>query len=187
MSIKVIKLALELVGYLGYLNSDEQNAAYDVLRAAVEAHEKRGSEVIVNKQVLDDLLRVIKFEAAGIDVCNPPTQTAVVQPAPVQFKCTVVDDQHPNGVPLEQWGTPPAQPAFVALLVDEARMALFEAINKRDEYGLAALTDDKLILQRLRENGFWIGRLNTPRAAQSCPTCEALARSVMMDQTGRDA
>ncbi len=52
----------------------------------------------------------------------------------------------------------------VALLVDEARMALFEAINKRDEYGLAALTDDKLILQRLRENGFWIGRLNTPPA-----------------------
>jgi hypothetical protein len=65
--------------------------------------------------------------------------------------------------------TPPAQPAFVALLVDEARMALFEAINKRDEYGLAALTDDKLILQRLRENGFWIGRLNTPPAAQRKP------------------
>ena len=39
---------------------------------------------------------------------------------------------------------------------------------------------------------FWnIGRAEaskaTPPAAQSCPTCEALARSVMMDQTGRDA
>ena len=29
----------------------------------------------------------------------------------VKFNCTVVDDQHPNGVPLEQWGNPPAQPA----------------------------------------------------------------------------
>jgi hypothetical protein len=31
------------------------------------------------------------------------------QPAPVQepdYKVTVVDDQHPNGVPLEQWGRP---------------------------------------------------------------------------------
>jgi ribosomal protein L32 len=27
----------------------------------------------------------------------------------------------------------------------------------------------------------------TPPAAQPCPTCEALARTVMMDQTGRDA
>jgi hypothetical protein len=26
-----------------------------------------------------------------------------------------------------------------------------------------------------------------PPAAQPCPTCEALARTVMMDQTGRDA
>jgi hypothetical protein len=68
--------------------------------------------------------------------------------------------------------TPPAapvQPAFVALAVDEARMALFDAINKRDEYGLAAASDDKLILQRLRDNGFWIGRLNTPPAAQPAP------------------
>jgi len=29
----------------------------------------------------------------------------------VHFKCTVIDDQHPNGVPLEQWNTtPPAAP-----------------------------------------------------------------------------
>jgi hypothetical protein len=24
----------------------------------------------------------------------------------LDFKCTVVDDQHPNGIPLEQWGRP---------------------------------------------------------------------------------
>jgi hypothetical protein len=27
---------------------------------------------------------------------------------PVKFNCTVVDDQHPQGIPLEQWGDPPA-------------------------------------------------------------------------------
>jgi hypothetical protein len=26
---------------------------------------------------------------------------------PVQFKCTVIDDAHPNGIPLEQWAKPP--------------------------------------------------------------------------------
>jgi len=44
---------------------------------------------------------------------------APAQPAPVQFKCTVVDDQHPNGIPLEQWGNPPAQPAQRQPLTDE--------------------------------------------------------------------
>ena len=26
---------------------------------------------------------------------------------PVQFKCTVIDDARPNGIPLEQWAKPP--------------------------------------------------------------------------------
>jgi hypothetical protein len=26
---------------------------------------------------------------------------------PVQYKCTVIDNQHPNGIPLEQWVKPP--------------------------------------------------------------------------------
>jgi hypothetical protein len=35
---------------------------------------------------------------------------ALAQPEqePVKYKCTVVDDQHPQGIPLEQWGDPPA-------------------------------------------------------------------------------
>lgn len=32
---------------------------------------------------------------------------ALAQPERVQFKCTVVDDDHPNGVPLSQWGKQP--------------------------------------------------------------------------------
>jgi hypothetical protein len=34
----------------------------------------------------------------------------------VKFKCTVVDDQHPQGIPLEQWGnTGKAQRTWVDL------------------------------------------------------------------------
>ena len=29
-----------------------------------------------------------------------------IEQEPVQFKCTVVDDAHPNGIPLEQWAEP---------------------------------------------------------------------------------
>jgi len=30
-----------------------------------------------------------------------------IEQTPVQFKCTVIDDAHPNGIPLEQWTPPP--------------------------------------------------------------------------------
>ena len=30
-----------------------------------------------------------------------------IEQKPVQFKCTVIDDAHPNGIPLEQWASPP--------------------------------------------------------------------------------
>ena len=39
---------------------------------------------------------------------------SLAQPAqeqePVQFKCTVIDDVHPNGIPLEQWAKPQRKP-----------------------------------------------------------------------------
>ena len=37
---------------------------------------------------------------------------ALAQPErePVQYKCTVIDDVHPNGIPLEQWTSPPQRP-----------------------------------------------------------------------------
>lgn len=37
---------------------------------------------------------------------------------PVQFKCTVIDDVHPNGIPLEQWPSPP-QRTWVDLTDEE--------------------------------------------------------------------
>ena len=36
----------------------------------------------------------------------------LAQPEPVQFKCTVVDDDHPDGVPLSKWGRHPDQEPF---------------------------------------------------------------------------
>jgi hypothetical protein len=39
-------------------------------------------------------------------------QTAQPAQELVKYKCTVIDDQHPQGIPLEQWGnTGKAQPA----------------------------------------------------------------------------
>jgi hypothetical protein len=45
---------------------------------------------------------------------------ALAQPEqePVQFKCTVIDDVHPNGIPLEQWPSPP-QRTWVDLTDEE--------------------------------------------------------------------
>ena len=45
-------------------------------------------------------------------------KAALAQPAQelVKYKCTVIDDQHPQGIPLEQWGnTGKAQRPWVDL------------------------------------------------------------------------
>jgi hypothetical protein len=42
-----------------------------------------------------------------IDCCRNSTQEE--QEPTVRFKCTVVDDQHPNGVPFEQWVNAPQE------------------------------------------------------------------------------
>ena len=42
---------------------------------------------------------------------------------------------------------------------DDARLALWEAINKR-KFGNP--TDDKLILEHLRQHGLWIGKYTAP-------------------------
>jgi hypothetical protein len=49
---------------------------------------------------------------------TPSAQPAFVQEPEVRFKCTVIDEQHPNGVPLEQWGSS-AQRQWVGLTDEE--------------------------------------------------------------------
>ena len=45
---------------------------------------------------------------------------------PVQYKCTVIDNQHPNGIPLEQWVKPP-QRTWVGLTDEEFHEACWES------------------------------------------------------------
>jgi len=49
-----------------------------------------------------------------------------VQQEPVKFKCTVIDDAHPNGIPLSQWGQ---QRAVTAVQKDEVFTASIEFIG----------------------------------------------------------
>ena len=55
----------------------------------------------------------------------------------VRFKCTVIDDANPNGVPLERWGQQPAQQEPVALdvtLDGEEAQALYDQLgNDRED------------------------------------------------------
>ena len=38
------------------------------------------------------------------------------QQEPIKYKCTIIDDEHPNGIPLEQWGnTAPPKHEWVGL------------------------------------------------------------------------
>ena len=58
------------------------------------------------------------------------------QPKPVQFKCTVIDDAHPNGIPLEQWASPPQRTWVVLTEAEIHNLRLIEA--KRKESAQAA-------------------------------------------------
>jgi len=51
---------------------------------------------------------------------------ALAQPEqePVQYKCTVIDNQHPNGIPLEQWVKPP-QRTLVGLTDEEFATCIY--------------------------------------------------------------
>ena len=47
---------------------------------------------------------------------------------PVQYKCTVIDDVHPNGIPLEQWSKP--QRTWVDLTDEEIQAVAKQARSK---------------------------------------------------------
>ena len=71
-----------------------------------------------------------------------------------------------------------AKPESVAWLSrDAARLALWKAINSR-QFGNP--TDDKLILDHLRQQGLWIGKITSPALAEPTVkeslTVEALRR-----------
>jgi hypothetical protein len=77
------------------------------------------------------------------------TTPPAAQPEPVKFKCTVVDDQHPQGIPLEQWGDPPAaQRTWVGLTDDE----ILDCDPPGNCYGLFTIA--QAIEAKLKEKNF---------------------------------
>jgi len=76
---------------------------------------------------------------ADIDNAKDVIKEALAQPAqePVKFSCTVVDDQHPQGIPLEQWGNPPAAQRTWVVLTDKEIEAIWKVALFAD-YGVGA-------------------------------------------------
>ena len=56
-----------------------------------------------------DIVKIHYTQSRHINEAIAALKEALAQPEqePVQYKCTVIDDQHPNGIPLEQWVKPP--------------------------------------------------------------------------------
>jgi hypothetical protein len=77
--------------------------------------------------------------AGHLEAITEIRQALAAQPEqePVKFKCTVVDDRHPQGIPLEQWGDPPA--AQRKPLTDEQRMC--SERTAADAYAYATAAD----------------------------------------------
>ena len=56
-----------------------------------------------------DIVKIHYTQNRHVNEAITALKEALAQPEqePVQYKCTVIDDQHPNGIPLEQWVNPP--------------------------------------------------------------------------------
>ena len=55
---------------------------------------------------------IAQARKSNVEAAITALQERLAQPEPVQFKCTVVDDDHPDGVPLSKWGRHPDQEPF---------------------------------------------------------------------------
>ncbi len=65
-------------------------------------------------------------------VLHDRLRAALAQQEPtVRFKCTVVDNQNPSGVPFEQWVNAPRR-EWQGLTEDEIRMAYGKDLKYRD-------------------------------------------------------
>ena len=80
-----------------------------------------------------------------------------IEQAPVQFKCTVIDDAHPSGIPLEQWAKPQRteqKPVMMEIFWDgdEAGVKLTQKfIDSHKVLQLDVLIDAKAEIERIYE------------------------------------
>ena len=98
--------------------SDLRTAAQQALEA-MEYHVEQTRSIWKTSQAIDALRDALAQQTQTpcdiaedgvcevIDCCRNSTREE--QEPTVRFKCTVVDDQHPNGVPFEQWLNAPQQ------------------------------------------------------------------------------
>ena len=118
-----LDLALEALEYIDLCDNDRDflhpHECFQLDEAITAIKQARSAPVQepvgeVNRYGLDSHGRKwhgIHWYDSNVDVAHGTKLYTVppAQPAPVQepdYKVTVVDDQHPNGVPLEQWGRP---------------------------------------------------------------------------------
>jgi hypothetical protein len=102
---EALKLALEALeieqgahAYLQLGKADHIEAAITAIkqaRSAQQEHEPENEPFVSLASVREDW---------GPGPHEYHSLTAPVQEPEVRFKCTVIDEQHPNGAPLEQWG-----------------------------------------------------------------------------------
>ena len=100
--------------------------------------------ITLPREVVEEALEALELEAT-----SPPLETTAAAMAA-----------------LRAYLAAPKQEPVAWLSRDEARLALWKAINSR-EFGNP--TDDKLILDHLRQQGLWIGKVTSPALAAEQP------------------
>lgn len=60
-----------------------------------------------------------RLDDDDIQIYAQPEQEPVQEP--VQFNCTVIDDTHPNGIPLNQWGQQPPKRPWIGLTDEDCK------------------------------------------------------------------
>ena len=106
--IEALKLALEALKEAQ--TNDDGMEKWDRNKKAITALEEALAQP-EQEPVADDIASILACRDM-LDAQPVPEVDRVIWPerteqVPVQFKCTVVDDAHPNGIPLEQWTPPP--------------------------------------------------------------------------------
>ena len=114
--IEAMKLALEALELLTrawqtFDALDYGDNAITALEEALAEHAMGEVQRLGQEIEPDDIASILACRDM-LDAQLVPEVDRVIWPErteqePVQYKCTVTDDQHPNGIPLEQWAKPP--------------------------------------------------------------------------------